>query len=535
MNTTTFIGLVNNAALLVVLGLLYDTFVLSRHFKRSIILQTITGVILGIMGIAVMLNAWEFMPGLIFDTRSVLLGVGGLFFGEIPTMIAVGITGLFRLYQGGPGAWTGAAVILTSGAIGLAWRHKRQHGLENISLRELYSLGIVVHIAMLLWMLSLPWPLAMRVLSKISLPVITIYPVGTVLLGKLMVDQLVRKRAEEALQASESRLKRAEIVAKIGNWEFHIATNRVYASEGARRVYGLGKTEWSILEVQKIPLAEYRPLLDKALKSLIEEGNPYDVEFKIQRPIDGQILAIHSIAEYDAQHQIVFGILQDITERKQMEEQIQTSLEEKTVLLRELYHRTKNTMQVIVSMLMLRATYTGDERIIALSQEIEAKIHAMSLVHQKLYQAQHLSRINMREYLHDLVIFLMSSYGVISKKVTYRLDIEPLEILIDTAIPCGLVTTELLSNALKYAFPGDRTGTIHLRLFRSNQGELTLIISDNGVGVPADFDLVAAKSLGIQTIINLVQHQLQGRITWDTRQGVTCQICLKDNLYTERV
>lgn len=535
MNITTFIGLINNAALLMVLGLLYDTFVLTRRFKYSLTLQMITGVMFGIMGMAVMLNAWELMPGLIFDTRSVLLGVGGLFFGEIPTLLAVGITGLFRLYQGGPGAWTGAAVILTSGVIGIVWRHKRHDRLEEISLSELYLLGIAVHIAMLLWMLSLPWPLALGVLSKISLPVMTIYPIGTVLLGKLMADQLGRKRAEEALQASESRLKRAEIVAKSGNWEFHIATNKVYASEGAHRVYGLDKTEWSIPEVQKIPIPEYRTLLDKALKDLIEQGHRYDIEFKIQRPADGQVVAIHSVAEYDPQSQIVFGIIQDITERKQMEEQLQASLEEKTVLVRELYHRTKNTMQVIASMLMLRAVHTGDERIIALSQEIETKIHAMALVHQTLYQTQRLSRINMREYLHDLVVFLMGRYRAISHKVAYKLEIEPVEVLIDTAIPCGLVVSELFSNALKYAFPGNMTGTIQLQLYRSSPAELTLIVSDNGVGVPVDLDIAAMNSLGIQTMMNLIQHQMQGTITWDTRQGVTCHIRFHDNLYTERV
>lgn len=535
MHATTFIGLINNAALLMMLGLLYETFVLPRHVNYSSALQMITGIIFGIMGIAVMMNSWEMMPGLIFDTRSVLLSVGGLFFGEIPTLLAVGITGLFRLYQGGSGAWTGTAVIFTSGAIGVAWRYKRRAGLDDISLGELYLIGMLVHAAMLLWMLSLPWPLALNVLSKISLPVMTIYPVGTMLLGKLMADRLARKRAEEALHANEARLKRAEIVAKTGNWEFHLTTNMVYASEGARRVYGLDKAAWSIPEVQNIPLSEYRLLLDKTLNSLIEEGKPYDVEFKIQRPTDGQIVAIHSVAEYDAQHKIVFGILQDITERKEMEEQVQASLKEKTVLLRELYHRTKNTMQVIASMVMLRAAHTGDTRIIALSQEIEAKIHAMALVHQKLYQAQHLSRINMREYLHDLVIFLMNTYRVVSKKVTYRLDIEPVEVLIDMAIPCGLVISELFSNALKYAFPNDMNGTIQLQLYRSNPEELTLIVSDNGIGVPDGIDPAALNTLGIQTMINLVQHQLQGTISWDTRQGVTWHIRFHDNLYTERV
>jgi len=196
MNTTTLIGLVNNAALLLALGLLYDTIALKRQSENPSA-QVLIGVIFGAMGIAVMMNPWEFTPGVIFDTRSVLLSVGGLFFGFIPTLVAVLMTGVYRLYQGGTGAWTGVAVIITSGVIGVGWRHLRRNGLKEISSLELYVLGIVVHVAMLLWMLSLPWSLAIGVLSKISLPVMIVHPVGTALLGKLMTNRLTRKQAEE--------------------------------------------------------------------------------------------------------------------------------------------------------------------------------------------------------------------------------------------------------------------------------------------------------------------------------------------------
>lgn len=207
MNTSTIIGLVNNAALLLALGVLYDTLGFRPRGGKPTIQQALAGVILGAIGIAVMLNPWEFTPGVVFDTRSVLLSVSGLFFGAVPTLLATLMTSAFRLYNGGAGAWTGVAVIVTSGAIGVAWRHLRRREWEDMSIGELYVMGLIVHIAMLLWMFSLPWPLPLSVLSKISLPVMVIYPLSTALLGWMMVNRGERKRAEEALQEYSERLE----------------------------------------------------------------------------------------------------------------------------------------------------------------------------------------------------------------------------------------------------------------------------------------------------------------------------------------
>jgi PAS domain S-box-containing protein len=146
-------------------------------------------------------------------------------------------------------------------------------------------------------------------------------------------DITVDKRAEEALQLSERRLRRAEVVALFGNWEFIPERDKAKASEGAKIIYGLEGREWSISEVQSIPLPEYRGMLDKALNGLIEEGKPYNVEFKIRRPSDGKIVDIHSIAEYSPEKGVVFGVIQDITERKRAEEEIrQTNAYLKTII-----------------------------------------------------------------------------------------------------------------------------------------------------------------------------------------------------------
>ena len=208
MNLSSVIGLVNNAALLIALGLLYEMLGTGKERVKPTVQEFVSGAVLGVIGMAIMLNPWEFKPGVVFDTRSVLLGISGLFWGLVPTSVAVLMTGTFRLWMGGAGAWTGVAVIGASACIGLLWRYFRSNREENLSTGELYVFGMVVHVAMLLCMFSLPWTTAMGVLSKISLPVMLIYPAATALLGWLMVNRgcadALRRRYKKAKQSLET-------------------------------------------------------------------------------------------------------------------------------------------------------------------------------------------------------------------------------------------------------------------------------------------------------------------------------------------
>ena len=205
--TSSIHGLMNNTALLITLVLLYDILTLRQVGEKTSVKQAFTGIMLGVIGIAIMSNPWEFSPGVVFDTRSILLCITGFFFGTLPAIITILITGCYRLFLGGSGAWTGVAVIVTSGLVGLAWRHKRKKSMGNISINEFYALGMVVHILMLLWMLTLPWAVAMAVLSKIAIPVLLIFPIGTALIAQLMSNRHASKLIKIKLKESEEKFR----------------------------------------------------------------------------------------------------------------------------------------------------------------------------------------------------------------------------------------------------------------------------------------------------------------------------------------
>jgi len=229
------------------------------------------------------------------------------------------------------------------------------------------------------------------------------------------------------------------------------------------------------------------------------------------------------------------GIGIDVAEIKKAQEQIRLSLNEKEVLLRELYHRTRNNMQVICSMLKLHSYYTSDEKILHAYREMETRIHTMALVHQMLFQSQNLSSIDFDDYIRELCDIMMKSYRVSENKITFTLNISSISVLIDIATPCGMILNELISNSLKYAFPDDAKGEIRITLRRDEDGSIELDYRDNGVGVPAGFDFSRDGKMGMQTVMAIAQHQLQGTVDFESLNGIGCRIRFRDKQYSCRI
>jgi PAS domain S-box-containing protein len=231
----------------------------------------------------------------------------------------------------------------------------------------------------------------------------------------------------------------------------------------------------------------------------------------------------------------IFVLSIDITERKVIENKINSALKEKEVLLRELYHRTKNNMQVIYSLLGLKRATTEDERTRTILGDMGNRIQSIALVHQKLYQSNNLSRIDLKDYITDLTHLLMESYNPNEKDIILSLELESVMVLLDTAIPCGLIINELISNSFKHAFPEGRSGEIKVKLSRQENNIIVLNISDNGVGIPPMQEIQNNDTIGVQLFKNIAEDQLQGEVIFDTNNGVSCIVKFKDILYKERV
>ncbi|MFB2837028.1 PAS domain S-box protein [Floridanema evergladense] len=209
----------------------------------------------------------------------------------------------------------------------------------------------------------------------------------------------------------------------------------------------------------------------------------------------------------------------DITERKKAESEIRTSLKEKELLLKEIHHRVKNNLQVISSLLKLQSSYIKDEEALVLFTESYNRVRSMALIHEKLYQSKGLARIDAVDYIRDLTDNLFRSYNVAANFITLNLQVEHIELDIDTAIPCGLIINELVSNALKYAFVDREKGELLISFSCQEESqEITLVISDNGIGLPPDFDITEIESLGLQLVYNLTD-QLDGNIEICSEQG----------------
>jgi PAS domain S-box-containing protein len=204
------------------------------------------------------------------------------------------------------------------------------------------------------------------------------------------------------------------------------------------------------------------------------------------------------------------SIGEDITERKLTEERLATSLLEKEVLLKEVYHRVKNNLQTVSSVLSLQAASIKDPAVRDMFLENEHRVRSMALIHEKLYRSKTLAHIDFHEYLDGLATSLFRSYRV-AGDVALRVDVKDVTLDIDTSITCGLLVNELLSNALKHAFPGGKSGEIAIVMHPVDGGNYALAFADDGVGLPSGFQIEKSKTLGMSLVNNLV-HQLDGKM-----------------------
>lgn len=333
-----------------------------------------------------------------------------------------------------------------------------------------------------------------------------------------------RRRFEEQLRLSEERFRSAvehsaigfALVSTEGHW---LKVNRALC-----QIVGYSEAELQQITFQDITHPEdLHADLALVKQVLAGEIDHYHLEkryFHKQGHEVGILLSVSLARSAEGQPLHFISQIQDITERRRAEHQLRQSVAEKEVLLREIHHRVKNNLQVVSSVLQLHAGYVTDPRDHEIFKECQGRIRAMSQVHERLYSSANLAAIDFAEHLQELVTLLLRGQSSAEREIQVEVQAEPLLLDVNVAIPLGLIANELVVNALKHAFQGMTQGRLRVELAAPLPGRVRLRVADDGVGLPATFDLDTSRSLGLR-LIRTLARQLRGEFVIATSGGAS--------------
>jgi PAS domain S-box-containing protein len=328
-------------------------------------------------------------------------------------------------------------------------------------------------------------------------------------------DITERKEVEKNLIESEARFRGAFENAAVGASMVDLKGQFIKVNRALCKMLGYSEEELLSKTFSEITHPDdVQTGLDAAKKLVSGELNHTVIEKRYVRK-DGQLINViispAIIRDSDDNPQYFVALFQDITERKKAERKVAASLQEKEVLLTEIHHRVKNNMAIVSSLLRLQSRYSSNSEIKRLLKDSRNRIKSMALVHEKLYESESLSNVNVQGYVKELATHLLDTYT--TKKIRVLHEIDDIELDIDHIIPMGLILNELLSNSIEHAFSGVKSPEIGINLSAS-EGVANLIYSDNGAGLPKELSLQNAQSFGLK-IVSMLPSQLKGSINLD--------------------
>jgi PAS domain S-box-containing protein len=334
-----------------------------------------------------------------------------------------------------------------------------------------------------------------------------------------------RERAEEALQESEARYRAIVQDQTEFIWRFLPDFTLTFANEACCRF--IGKSSEELIGSS---LASFVPDSDRSgwehhLASISRFNPVATLEHRVMTP-SGQIRWVQwtNRAIFDDEGMLMAfqAVGRDIEDRKRAEENLKESLREKEVLLQEIHHRVKNNLQIISSLLRLQSRYVEHTPCRALFEASQDRLQSMALIHEKLYKSRNMADIDFKGYIESLGARLIAASVAPGSQISLETEIKTSPLGIDMAVPCGLISNELISNSLKHAFPGEKKGIIRVS-FDTYSHEFELVISDDGVGLPENFDPENSETLGLRLVNTLVQ-QLQGHMKVNGAGGTEFRI-----------
>ncbi len=340
---------------------------------------------------------------------------------------------------------------------------------------------------------------------------------------------IIRRQAEEALRESEEMFRTVVENSQSGIVLIDDEFRPVYANDELLKIIGYSRRELLGQDFRRFLDEESRELIiDRYHRRQKGEAVPSRYEFTFVRK-DGRkrLVEISSSVIKDSKNRTqTISQIRDITEKRQAEERLRASLQEQEVLLKEIHHRVKNNLQIISSLLNLQSQHIQDPAALEMFQESRLRVRSMAMVHEKLYRSKDLSHVDFKEYIHSLAYHLFQVFGVGSEAITLTIDVVDVFLDINSAIPCGLLVSELISNSLKHAFPDGRQGEVKVRMQPVAGGFIDLTVSDNGIGLEQDFDLKNSDSFGLQ-LVDMLTEQLQGTVAIDRNGGTSIKVRFK--------
>ncbi|MDP3623942.1 MAG: PAS domain S-box protein, partial [Methanobacteriaceae archaeon] len=356
-------------------------------------------------------------------------------------------------------------------------------------------------------------------------------------LSGMFMDITDRKKYESKLKESEMQI--SVIFNTVSSGIVLVDSEGLiqFANQHLSELFGLTISELTKMSYLDLISSDQRKIGEESMIKLINGETDFIHLERLYERKDHSIfwgeISGSRILNEDGTLKGLIGVITDISDRKQADDDLKESLKEKEVLLREIHHRVKNNMQIISSLLNLQIQFEDFDETVSVLRESQGRIKSMSIVHEKLYRSDSFTKINFKDYLTSLISDIFYSYGVNKGLIVWDLDIEDVHMGFDTAIPLGLIINELVTNSVKYAFPEGRKGKIKIKL-KTKDEKYFLTVMDDGVGIPDNIKPEETETLGLQLINSLI-NQLDGDMELFKSPGTKYKITFQELKYKKRI